>query len=125
MLQITVTNDEECELCPIRTLIAPLTAKWRPLILLSLQDGKQRFSDVKQLIGDITQRVLTENLRNLERDGYLTREVHQTRRKQVYYELTDRGHAAIDSLMPLINWAAGNLKEVKSSRADYDARDPE
>ncbi|MEL7545864.1 MAG: helix-turn-helix domain-containing protein [Pseudomonadota bacterium] len=123
MLPITVTNDEECAQCPIRTLIVPLTGKWRPLILFSLEDGSQRFSEIRRLIGDITQRVLTENLRQLERDGYLTRQVIERRTIEVHYEITPRGLAAVSHLKPLVDWAAGNLKEVKESREEYDARE--
>ncbi|MEO1662967.1 MAG: helix-turn-helix domain-containing protein [Pseudomonadota bacterium] len=123
MLPITVTNDEECAQCPIRTLIVPLTGKWRPLILFSLEDGSQRFSEIRRLIGDITQRVLTENLRQLERDGYLTRQVIERRTIEVHYEITPRGVDAVSYLKPLVDWAAGNLKEVKESREEYDARE--
>lgn len=123
MLPITVTNDEECAQCPIRTLIVPLTGKWRPLILFSLEDGSQRFSEIRRLIGDITQRVLTENLRQLERDGYLTRQVIERRTIEVHYEITPRGVDAVSHLKPLVDWAAGNLKEVKESREEYDARE--
>ncbi|MEL6858515.1 MAG: helix-turn-helix domain-containing protein [Pseudomonadota bacterium] len=123
MLPITVTNDEECAQCPIRTLIVPLTGKWRPLILFSLEDGSQRFSEIRRLIGDITQRVLTENLRQLERDGYLTRQVIERRTIEVHYEITSRGLDAVSYLKPLVDWAAGNLKEVKESREEYDARE--
>ena len=123
MLPITVTNDEECANCPIRTLIAPLTGKWRPLILFSLEDGLLRFSETKRVIGDITQRVLTENLRELERDGYLTRHLIDRKPIEVHYELTDRGFTAIELLKPLVNWAADNLKEVKASRDEYDNRE--
>lgn len=122
MLPITVTNDDECAQCPIRTLIVPLTSKWRPLILFSIEDGSQRFSEIRRLIGDITQRVLTENLRQLERDGYLTRQVIERRTIEVHYEITPRGLDAVSYLKPLVDWAAGNLKEVKESREEYDAR---
>lgn len=122
MLRITVTNDEECEQCPIRTLIVPLTGKWRPLILFSLEDGSQRFSEIRRLIGDITQRVLTENLRQLERDGYLTRHVKERRTIEVHYEITSRGIDAISYLKPLVHWAADSLPDVKDSRRDYDER---
>ncbi|MEO0341836.1 MAG: helix-turn-helix domain-containing protein [Pseudomonadota bacterium] len=121
MVPITVSNDDEIAMCPIRTLIVPLTGKWRPLILFSLEDGSQRFSEVKRLIGDITQRVLTENLRGLERDGYLTRSIIEKKTIEVHYELTDRGFAAIGFLKPMVYWAADNLGEVKKSRDMYDA----
>lgn len=53
------------------------TSKWQVLIVFALGDGPRRFSAIKRIVGDITQRVLTENLRLLERDGYVQRTVHR------------------------------------------------
>ena len=75
MLPITVLTPDESGLCPIRNVLSQVTGKWVTLILLALEDGPLRFAEVKRAIGDVTQRVLTENLRKMERDGYLTRTV--------------------------------------------------
>ena len=122
MIRITVHNEEEFAMCPIRNVIAPLTGKWRPIILFSLEDGSQRFSEIRRLVGDITQRVLTLNLRQLERDGYITRRVIQRRTIEVHYELTDRGQQAISFLKPMVGWAADIYSGVKASRSDFDER---
>ena len=122
MLPITVTNEVELAACPIRNVVVPRTGKWRPLILLSLEDGPQRFSAIKRLIGDITQRVLTENLRQLERDGYISRSVIERKTIEVHYELMPRGQEAVDCLKPLISWAVDHCDAVKVSRNAYDAQ---
>lgn len=122
MIRITVNNKDEALLCPIRNVIAPLTGKWRPIILFSLEDGSRRFSEIRRLVGDITQRVLTLNLRQLERDGYLTRRVIERKTIEVHYELTERGLEAVSFLKPMVTWAADIYGDVKSSRSNFDDR---
>ncbi len=121
MLPITVTNKVEAARCPIRTVLSRATGKWQMLILLALQDGALRFGQVKRTLGDITQRVLTENLRTLERDGYLTRTVHPGPPVAVFYELTPLGRSYVDVLEPLALWSAEHCETVAEARAEYDA----
>ena len=91
--------------------------------LLSLEDGALRFAEVKATVGDITQRVLTENLRGLERDGHITRTVSTGRRLAVSYELTERGEDLVNRFRPLVFWARDNMDGVKQSRTEFEARD--
>ncbi|WP_342075351.1 helix-turn-helix domain-containing protein [Yoonia sp. SS1-5] len=120
MLQITVASDEDSALCPVRNILAKVTGKWQCLILLALEDGPERFGKIKRLIGDITQRVLTQNLRSLERDGYITRTVHAGPPLAVSYELTALGRELVGVLKPLVTWAAGSFDTVMGSRVAYD-----
>lgn len=120
MLPITMTPDDDTGQCPVRSVLSSVSGKWQPLILLSLEDGPLRFSAVKRAIGDITQRVLTENLRSLERDGYLTRRVEAGSPVAVYYELTSLGIGFVETYKPIVMWAADNLHAVKAARASYD-----
>ena len=120
MLPVTVTTTAEALLCPIRSVLSKVTGKWQVLILLSLEDGALRFGQLKRTIGDVTQRVLTENLRGLERDGYLTRTVVDGRTIAVFYELTPMGEALVDILKKLVYWADDNLEHVKNSRQAYE-----
>ena len=122
MLQLTVTTLQDGANCPIRNVLAMVSGKWQTLILLSLAEGPMRFSAIKRNIGDITQRVLTENLRLLERDGYLTRKVIETSPIQVSYELTTFGTEFVTLFMPLASWAEGALAKVVTARTSYDAR---
>lgn len=123
MRQITVTNKIEEALCPIRNVIAKVTGKWQILILLSLEDEPLRFNQIKRCIGDITQRILTENLRKLERDGYLERTVIDGPPLAVEYALTDLGASLLEILIPLLDWSCDALPLVEASRAQADAAD--
>ena len=122
MLQVTATTVEEQALCPIRNVLANVNGKWQPLIVFALEDGPLRFSALKRTVGDITQRVLTENLRSLERDGYLTRSVNPGPPVEVSYQLSELGKTLVDALKPLAAWAARSYPEVKAARAAYDQR---
>ena len=91
MLPIGVETKAEASNCPIRSVLSNVTGKWRMIIVLALEDGPMRFGEIKRCIGDVTQRVLTENLRGLQRDGYLTRTVDPGPPVAVSYELTPLG----------------------------------
>ena len=95
------------------------------LILLSLEDGALRFGQLKRMVGDITQRVLTENLRSLERDGYLTRTVHAGPPVAVWYALTPLGSTLVEALKPFVAWAKDSIEDVKTARRDYEMRSGE
>ena len=123
MLKVTLQPDESSGLCPVRDVLSGVTGKWQSLILLSLEDGAQRFSSVKRLIGDISQRVLTQNLRSLERDGFILRHVVTTSPIEVRYELTALGCDAVDLLKPLVIWAEQHHKGIKRNRAKFDEAD--
>ena len=121
MLPITVTTEEQSGLCPVRNILSTVTGKWSSLILLALEDGPLRFSAIKRAIGDITQRVLTENLRALERDGYLTREVISGPPVEVHYALTPTGADLVTRFIPLVTWAAEHYEFVQAARRTFDA----
>ncbi len=121
MVPVTGATHEERLNCPIRNVLANLSGRWQTLILLSLEDGPQRFNAIKRLIGEISQRVLTENLRTLERDGYLTRTVTTTSPIRVDYELTGMGVSLLTVLKPMVFWAADAYPAVLDARAAYDA----
>jgi len=116
MLQVTALSPGDAEACPIRMVLSRVTGKWQMLILLCLEDGPLRFGAMKRTIGDITQRVLTENLRGLERDGHLTRTVHAGPPLAVSYALTDQGRSLVEVLKPLALWAADHFNSVMTAR---------
>jgi DNA-binding HxlR family transcriptional regulator len=121
MLRITVTSDEESKLCPVRNVLASVTGKWSSLIILSLSDGALRFSAIRRVVGDITPRVLTENLRTLERDGHVMRRVHPGPPVEVSYALTENGEALLTLLEPLALWAEERFAQVIEARVRFDA----
>ena len=120
MVDVTALTKEQVDLCPIRQVLSRVTGKWQVLIVLSLKDGALRFGELKRAIGDITQRVLTENLRSLERDGYLTRTVDPGPPVAVSYALSDMGAELVPLLKALTEWAARRHPNIKSTRERYD-----
>jgi DNA-binding HxlR family transcriptional regulator len=122
MLRITAATEKDQKLCPIRNVLANVTGKWQLLIVFALEDGPRRFSAIKRVVGDITQRVLTENLRLLERDGYVQRTVHPGPPVEVSYKLTALGSSLVHILKQLADWAAESYPAVRTARAQYDKR---
>ena len=121
MLDVTVLCTEDGDACPIRQALSRVSGKWQVLIVLTLEDGPLRFGELKRGIGDITQRVLTENLRSLQRDGHLTRTVHEGPPLAVTYELTEMGLALSKRFVDLAMWGAEAHPKVTEARARYDA----
>lgn len=120
MLPIGVANKAEASNCCIRSVLSNVTGKWRMIIILALEDEPRRFGDLKRCIGDITQSVLTENLRGLQRDGYLTRTVDPGPPIAVSYELTPLGRGLLDVLKPLVFWSHEQMDDVKQFRMEFD-----
>ncbi|MGH1465222.1 MAG: winged helix-turn-helix transcriptional regulator [Cognatishimia sp.] len=121
MLQVTALTKQDAENCPIRQVLAKISGKWQMLIVLALENGALRFGALKRAIGDITQRVLTENLRSLERDGYLSRRVEVGPPVEVHYELTEMGKELLKLQMPLVVWAAEAHPVISQNRESFDA----
>ena len=120
MLPVGVENKEEALNCPIRTVLANVTGKWRIIIILALEDEPKRFGALKRCIGDVTQRVLTDNLRNLERDGYLTRNVDPGPPVAVSYALTPLSEELVAMMKPLVYWSDQHARDVRDARVEYD-----
>ena len=122
MLPIGAHSEAEALLCPIRTVLSKVTGKWQMIIVLALEDGPLRFGALKRTIGDVTQGVLPENLRSLQRDGYITRTVAPGPPIAVSYALTPVGEELVELLKPLVLWANDNMDGVKVARRDYEVR---
>ncbi|HOC01007.1 MAG TPA: winged helix-turn-helix transcriptional regulator, partial [Verrucomicrobiota bacterium] len=98
--------------CPIRNVLDQVGNKWSLLVLMSLQGRRRRFMEVKRSIGDITQRVLTQTLRRLERDGHVSRQVYPTSPPTVEYRLTPTGESLLKPMGKLVRWANVHFGEV-------------
>jgi len=121
MVNVTANTTEEAYECPVRQVLSQVTGKWQMLIVLSLEEDAARFGALKRLVGDITQRVLTENLRKLERDGYVSRTVDPGPPIAVTYALTPLGEELCAHLKTLAFWAGNSQPKVVASRAAFDA----
>lgn len=110
-------NDETC---PIRNVVSQIGDKWSMLILFALVDGADRFNALKNRIVGISQRMLTQTLRELERDGYVLRTVYPEVPARVEYELTDMGKELVKPLYQLVSWADTNQNKINKNRTQYD-----
>ena len=120
MGKITTLTARDYANCPIRNVLDRVGDKWSLLVLLNLEDGERRFNELRRAIGDISQRMLTETLRGLERDGYLLRTVHPVSPPMVSYELTERGRSVLVPVRGLHAWAKQTRAAIDTSRAAYD-----
>jgi DNA-binding HxlR family transcriptional regulator len=107
--------------CPVRDVLDRVGDKWSNLVVTALAGGPQRFSALAREIPDISKRMLTETLRELERDGLLTRTVFPTKPPSVTYELTALGHELLVAMENLVNWANLRHDTIRAARANYDA----
>ncbi len=107
--------------CPVRDVIQGISGKWNTLLMSALAEKPYRFGELRRLVPDISQRMLTQTLHDLQRDGYVHREVFPTKPPSVEYSLTDLGRSMFDPLHQLLLWAELNHAAVRSARAAFDA----
>ena len=109
----------------VRELLTKVGDKWSIFLILSLAKlpgGRARFSELERAIPGISQRMLTLTLRNLERDGLLTRELFPEVPLRVEYELTTLSRSLLRPMQGLVDWVTENWKQVKQARIEFDAR---
>ncbi len=119
---MTNSRRRENHNCPIRDVLDRIGDAWSLLTMIELSKGPGRFNALLRVIDGISQRMLSVTLRNLERDGLVTRTVLPTAPPQVEYALTEMGFDLIAHLEPMRKWAVSNQSAVQAARADYDAR---
>lgn len=107
--------------CPVRDVIDHLGDKWSTLILALLAPGPQRFGALRRALPDISQRMLTQTLRDLQRDGLIERTVYPTKPPSVEYSLSELGVSLQAPLNALVAWAVANHDVIRAARARYDA----
>ncbi|MGO4735335.1 winged helix-turn-helix transcriptional regulator [Bosea sp. 2KB_26] len=99
--------------------------KWTMLVVDLLGDGPKRFTEIKRALGSISQRMLTLTLRNLERDGLVTRTQFETIPPRVDYELTELGHSLRYPVKALSDWVVANRRGIAAARTRFDeAQEP-
>jgi DNA-binding HxlR family transcriptional regulator len=108
--------------CPSRGVLDVIGSKWTVLIVGALIDQPMRFGELRRRLDGVTQKSLTQALRQLERDGFVTRTQYPTIPPRVDYALTPLGHRVAGLLSSIRDWAQENLVEVLAARARYDAR---
>ncbi|GAA5187203.1 helix-turn-helix domain-containing protein [Rugosimonospora acidiphila] len=109
--------------CPIAPVVDIVFSRWTTPILWALNEfGRQRFVELERSISSITPKVLTQRLRQLERDGLVVRTYHPEVPPRVEYEISDLGRSLAPLFASLSQWATTNLDRVDQARRDYDAR---
>ncbi|MFI8180702.1 helix-turn-helix transcriptional regulator [Actinacidiphila glaucinigra] len=107
--------------CPTNQLLIRISDKWAGLLMAALTDGPQRYSDLGRRIAGVSQKMLTQTLRTLERDGLVTRTVTPSVPVRVDYALTPLGASLAVLFSAVKEWAEEHIEEVVEARERYDA----
>ncbi len=102
--------------CPVEAMVEVIGGKWKGVILYHVLDGTKRFNELKRLKPNITQRMLTLQLRELEADGIIHREVYREVPPKVEYSLTELGESLRPVILLMMEWATHNMEKVLESR---------
>ncbi|MFF5209011.1 winged helix-turn-helix transcriptional regulator [Streptosporangium sp. NPDC000396] len=108
--------------CRAREILDRVGGKWSLYVISQLGTGTKRFTELKRGINGISHRMLTVTLRELERDGIVSRTIYAVMPPRVEYTLTAMGHTLLDAVSGLVVWAESHLDEIDAARAAYDAR---
>jgi DNA-binding HxlR family transcriptional regulator len=105
----------------ISTLLSRIGDKWTVLVVTTLGEGPRRFNELRREIPSVSQRMLTLTLRNLERDGLVSRTVTPSIPPRVDYELTTMGRSLLKPVNALAEWAVENVETIHAAQARFDA----
>ena len=106
--------------CPVRDVLDCIGDKWSILMIMTLAMRPQRFSELHRAIRDISKRMLTQTLRDLERDGLITRHVFPTKPPSVEYGLSPLGQSLLDPMASLVDWADRRYSDIHAARVRFD-----
>lgn len=104
--------------CPVRNILSRVGDKWSLLLMHHIMHHPEpmRFSDLRKAIPDISQKVLTSTLRNLEADGFIVRRVYAQVPPRTDYALTPRAHSFMEACRPMVQWAIDNFAAIMNDR---------
>ncbi len=111
--------------CPSRSALEHITGKWAVLILGALAQGPARFGALRRRVDGVSEKMLSQTLQTLERDGFVHREVHRQIPPHVEYSLTALGRDTAAHLMTLVEFLEDRMDEVEQARTAHDARTPQ
>lgn len=106
--------------CPTRQVLDVIADKWSTLIIHLLKAGPQRFANIQRQIDGISQKMLTQTLRELERNGLVKRTVFAQVPPKVEYELTSLGQTLGQVITPIVKWSEANIGEIVAAQERYD-----
>ncbi|MCX2753367.1 MULTISPECIES: winged helix-turn-helix transcriptional regulator [unclassified Gordonia (in: high G+C Gram-positive bacteria)] len=125
---MTEISDESLEAdvfardCSSRTTLQTVTGRWGSLVLIALGESNYRFSALRRRVDGVSERMLSQTLQSLERDGMIVRTVLEAIPPKVEYHLTPLGRQVADQLSGLIELVQDNMPAVRDAQADYDER---
>jgi DNA-binding HxlR family transcriptional regulator len=122
--QAKVAYDAYLANCPVRRVLDRVSDKWVILLLNALADGPRRYAELRRIVAGVSEKMLTQTLRSLERDGLVTRTVTASVPARVDYALTDLGMSLLPVMRALKAWAEAHIAEIDAARADYDRAQP-
>ncbi len=108
--------------CPVEATLDVIGGKWKAIILFHLLPGPKRFSDLRRLLPTVTQRMLTLQLRELEEDGIVHREIYQQIPPKVEYSLTKFGKTLEPILLPMLKWGEQYTSQIVKRKAAIQAK---
>jgi DNA-binding HxlR family transcriptional regulator len=114
------TTEGQTGTCPVRNVLDKIGDKWSMLLVMTLASGPKRFNQLHREIPDISQKMLTQTLRDLQRDGLVARQVFDTKPPSVEYRLTPLGESLILPFGTLIEWANKSIPMIVRSRESFD-----
>ena len=106
--------------CPVRNVLDRIGDKWTLLALVALASRPRRFSELHRAVPDISKRMLTQTLRELERDGLADRKVFPTKPPKVQYSLSPLGVSVLSPLAALVGWAEDSYPAIRDARRRFD-----
>jgi DNA-binding HxlR family transcriptional regulator len=110
------------ERCPTRMVLDRIADKWTVLIVGALEEKTKRFGELRREVGGVSQKMLTQTLRGLERDGVVVRTVYASVPPKVEYSLTQLGRTLVRMLEEIREWSEHNIEDVLKARDDFDHR---
>jgi DNA-binding HxlR family transcriptional regulator len=108
--------------CVSRAVLAHLASKWGSLVLRALSHGERRYSEIRWAIEGISEKMLAQTLRDLERDGLISRTSYRVVPPHVVYSLTPLGEECADHVAALLRWIETHVTDLKNARSAYDGR---
>ena len=121
-MQSCSSSQGQCQ--TINAVLSRVGDRWSVLVIFTLRNGRKRFNELKRELS-ISQRMLALTLRDLERDGLVSRHYHPTIPPKVEYELTPLGHSLRGPVGVLAEWALANHAAIDAARTAFDAQNPE
>jgi DNA-binding HxlR family transcriptional regulator len=104
----------------VRGVLDKISDKWSMLLVMTLASGPKRFNQIRREVPDISQKMLTQTLRDLQRDGMVSRQVFDTKPPSVEYRLTPLGASIIVPFGHLISWASDNHSHIAQARVEFE-----